>query len=193
MGVFPSLLANESSVSMVSWLVPSPRITSTNAICCGGLKKCIPAILSGRWVTLLICVTLRVEVLDTKIACEGATESRVANTLHFKSKFSGTASIAKSKSLPAFSQLVVRLIRLRVASEYSLLIFFFSTNLLRLHLIFSLLCPRWPSFKPTIITSYPAKAKIWATPWPIVPEPITAVLLSFSKPVMVFPQNQETD
>ena len=93
---FSILWATSWIVCMVSSDVFAPLIISISFMSCGGLKKCIPATFSGRFVAEASSVILTDDVFEAIMACAGAYVSTSLNVAFFSSGFSGTASMTRS-------------------------------------------------------------------------------------------------
>ena len=81
-GVLPICLARATSVTTVSSLVFSPRITSTSCMRSTGLKKCMPAKFSGRATAWAMRVIEIVEVFDARMASGRQDRLQLAVQLH---------------------------------------------------------------------------------------------------------------
>src|SRR5207253_647802 len=80
------------------------RITSTNGMSIGGLKKCIPTTLWGRFVARAMLVIGKADVFDARIASFGAARSSSRNTRFFRSRSSKMASITIAASRVAWAR-----------------------------------------------------------------------------------------
>ena len=100
-GFLPSFSQSCIVCANVSSLVCNPRITSTSTITGTGFMKCMPMNLSGRLVCAASVVIEMEEVLLASVTPGRSTSSALLSTRTFRSRFSGTASTAKSASLSA--------------------------------------------------------------------------------------------
>ena len=96
-GILSSFNARSRTVSKVSCSVASPRITSTSFITGTGLKKCIPIIFAGRFVTAASRVIEIDEVFDARRTSVRQMRSRSRKISALTSNFSVAASITKSQ------------------------------------------------------------------------------------------------
>ena len=153
--VFPRDLARPTAASKVVSSVVSARITSTNGMSIGGLKKCIPTTLWGRFVARAMLVIGKADVFDARIASFGAARSSSRNTRFFRSRSSKMASITMAASRVAWARSVVTRMRASTSSLCSGRIWFFSTSLPRDHRIRSIPRSRSSCLTSRIATSWP--------------------------------------
>lgn len=101
-GVLPILLAQATTLAMVSSELFSPRMISTSGIRCTGLKKCMPQKFSGRFSALASSLIGMVDVFDASTVSGRTLSSVSASTAFFTFGFSTTASTTTStRSKPA--------------------------------------------------------------------------------------------
>ena len=106
--VLPSFPTNSLSVATVSSLVVMAFTISTSFMITGGLKKCIPANRSGRRVAAAISTIVRLDVFEQKIVAGGQIVSSSAKSFFFGPISSTIASMIRSRSLNAPSEIVPR-------------------------------------------------------------------------------------
>ena len=94
--VLPSFPQTSATWSSTAGSVLAPGITSTSFMTIGGLKKCIPTILSGLGTASARSVILMFEVLEAYIAPAGACSLASLNTDFLRLRDSGTASTTMS-------------------------------------------------------------------------------------------------
>mmetsp|Transcript_30218 Transcript_30218/g.96529 ORF Transcript_30218/g.96529 Transcript_30218/m.96529 type:complete len:258 (+) Transcript_30218:363-1136(+) len=93
--VLPIAVASARVSASVASLVASPGITSTSFITGTGFIKCMPITASGLAVAAAILVIEMEEVLEARMAPDGATLSMARNRSSFRPTFSVAASIKK--------------------------------------------------------------------------------------------------
>ena len=173
-GVLPRSSASRRTVSYVSSLVASPRTTSTSFITGTGLKKCIPITRSGRSVAAAIWVIEMDDVFDARMALGGAASSSWSKMRALRSAFSVAASTTRSAAATPLTRSVSAVSRSSVAAWSSAVIRSLATIRPRFVSIVARAASRRSWSRSTSVTSWPAWAKTWAMPLPIVPAPMTA-------------------
>ena len=171
-------------VSNVASLVCSARITSTSTITGTGFIKCIPTKRSGRFVSAASVVTEIDDVLLAMMTSGGRISSASPSTGRLISIFSGTASTTKSAAAMAVIS-VTGCNRPRTVSFSASAILPFLISRSRFFLIVSIPRSRNRCSTSRKITLYPERANTCAMPFPIVPAPSTATVLTsamFKKP-----------
>ena len=174
-GVFPQAAANSTRASMVSWLVPAPRATSTSCITGAGLKKCMPATRSGERVAAAMAVIDSVLVLLAKIAGGGQIESSCANSLRLSSRSSSAASITTPD--PAKTWKSSLKFNRAMASDLAFRLRWFS--------MYSRARNSASAETSASATACPAYSAVRAIPAPIVPAPSTPIRCSSDAAVRI--------
>ena len=119
---FFNCFATASALAIVSGDVFAPRTISSNFITLAGLKKCIPTTSCGRAVTPAIASTSSVDVFVARIVPGFAIASSLRNTSCLTPISSNTASMTRSTSAAASSDVanVMRAMRASISSCDSL-------------------------------------------------------------------------
>src|SRR5262245_11676524 len=175
-GFLPSRFASARTSSITSGAVTTVRITSTKACTGAGLKKCMPTTRSGCAVADEISVTESEDVLVARIAFSPTISSSRPNTRRLRSSCSTTASTTRSQLLTS-SRAVVNDTRSNSSCCPS------ASSLPRLTAR-SVECWRCcrprsseSSSRSTPTTSKPLRANTSTMPAPIVPRPMTPMLV----------------
>ena len=117
-GARPIRSATSTVAASAGSPVDSPATTSTSFISAGGLKKCMPQILSGRPASAAIALTESEEVLVASTASALHAASRRANRSRFSPSSSGAASTTTPAG-PRSSTAAARRTRVAAASASS--------------------------------------------------------------------------
>ncbi len=152
-----------------------PRITSTSFITGTGFIKCIPITLSPRLVAAAMRVMEILEVLVARMQSAFVAWSRSVNIFSFKSMFSVAASTTRSTcATAAFISVLVLMREMAAALSASVNVPFATCRSMFLVMVsMALSSASWRM--STNVTGYPLCANTWAIPFPIWPEPITAI------------------
>src|SRR5260221_7176989 len=116
---------------------------------------------------------------EGRIASTAQMRSGRPNSARFNAMSSGTASMTSWASL-ASSSLVVVLMRASAALRAASLISRLATNCAVLARILARAAVRLSALRPMSRTRQPPAAKISAMPWPMMPLPMTAIVLAFA-------------
>ena len=175
-GAFPSSAAKSKTDAVVSSLVASPRITSTNVITGTGFMKCMPMTRSGRAVSAAIAVIEMEDVLLARIASAEAIASSRRKRSYLISAFSGTASMINCEPAAAASRSAVGQIRSSASSRAAPSTIPFFTCRSRFLEIVAMARSNTSCDTSVIRTSRPPSAQTCAIPFPMVPPPTTVTI-----------------
>ena len=154
-------------------------MTSTSFITGTGFMKCMPITRSGRPVAAAILVMLMELVLVARMQpSSGAAASRSAKIFSFRSTFSVAASTTNSAWATAAAKSVEVVNRPRAASLSAAEIFSLATMRSMFLPMVASARSKASAERSIMTTWWPACAKTWAIPLPMVPAPMTVTFMT---------------
>src|SRR6266851_6766073 len=175
-GSLPTARRMAQTRGTISAAVSGPAQISTSGMSCGGYQKWV-ATTRARWLTSSTSSLTRWPLDEARIASAAQMRSSRPKISRFNAMSSGTASMTSSAFL-ASSSMVVVLRRASAPLRPDSLINLLATKSFKLAAILRRAALRLAGFRPINWTRQPAPAKISAMPWPMMPLPMTAMVLA---------------